>query len=281
MHVFRGVAVAPHALDASKMPTERPPRAFLVEVGTYLSPLCRLWEWLQTSHCGQYSVERLLAFGEYCQRVSRLRAVLVCLFTPLSAIITVVLTECVPLRPASDGTLKNYLFWIRHAAMVTLILLGAMKQAQTWVPGVPLTQRRIFSLSVGCAVAATLLVIVVAGCWVFPIPFLVVLGAPVLELIVALAVMLVIGRNELSAVRDGAFHLERYVNLFSAQTSLMLIYPAYRALFLVSPDAIQRFLLLLLPGVSLALKNMLVCFGSHLEDQLPEQVVFVVDVFDP
>ncbi|KAL3657753.1 hypothetical protein V7S43_017325 [Phytophthora oleae] len=280
MLAFRGVAVAPHAPEASNVPTERPPRSFLVEVGTYLTPLYRVWEWLQTSHCGQYSVERLLTFDEYCQRVSRLRAVLVCLLTPLSAIITVVLTECVPLRPASDGALKNYMFWARHAAMVTLILLGAMKQAQTWIPGVPLTRRRILGLSVGCAVAATLLDVVVAGCWVFPVPFLVVLGAPVLEIIVALAVMLVVGRDELSAVRDGAFHFKRYVNLFSAQTSLMLIYPAYHALFLVAPDMIQRLLLLLLPGVSLALKNVLVSFGSHLEDQLPEQVVFVVDVFD-
>lgn len=113
-----------------------------------------------------------------------------------------------------------------------------------------------------------------------PDPFLVVLGAPVLEVIVALAVICTIGRGELRAVKDGAFHLRRYANLFSAQTSLMLIYPAYHALFLVSPSLVQRLLLLLLPALDLALKNLIVSFGSHLEDRLSEEVVFVVDVYD-
>jgi hypothetical protein len=267
-------AVAPLA---STWPTEQPPRPFLARS---LARLFRLWEWLQTSHCGQYSVERMLALDEYCRRTSLLRVAVVCLCTPLSAILTVVLTECVPLRPPSEGALRNFLFWIRHAAMVELILLGAMRQAKAWIPGAPLTRRRIIGLSLGCTAAATALDVAVAQLWVFPIPFLVVLGAPVLELIVALAVICVVGRDELSAVPDGAFHLRRYVNLFSAQTSLMLIYPAYHALFLAAPDIIQRLLLLLLPGVSLALKNLLVAYGSHLEDRLPEEIVFTVDVFD-
>ncbi|KAG6617513.1 uncharacterized protein IUM83_02686 [Phytophthora cinnamomi] len=55
----------------------------------------------------------------------------------------------------------------------------------------------------------------------------------------------------------------------------MLVYPGYHALFLVSPGAVHRLPLLLLPGLNLALKKMIVTFGSQLEDH-----EVVVDVSD-
>ncbi|KAE9009941.1 hypothetical protein PR001_g16314 [Phytophthora rubi] len=152
----------------------------------------------------------------------------------------VLLTECVPLQPAAEGALVNLMFWIRHAAMVTLILLGAMKQTKKWIPGAPLTRRRILGLSLGARRTV-------------------------------LAMFCAVGRDELSAVQDGAFHPSRYANLFSAQMSLMLIYSTYRA----PPSLVQGLLLLLLPAIDLALKNLLVAFGSHLENHLTEEVVSV------
>lgn len=97
--MLRGaVAVAPQASDVLAPPTERHPT--LERGGRYLYGL---WEWLQTSHCGQYmySVERMLALDEYRHRTSRARVACVLLLTPLPAILVVVLTECVPLRPAA------------------------------------------------------------------------------------------------------------------------------------------------------------------------------------
>ncbi|KAE9318474.1 hypothetical protein PF008_g18503 [Phytophthora fragariae] len=107
-----------------------------------------------------------------------------------------------------------------------------------------------------------------------PNPFLVALGARSSRRTV-LTVLCAVGRDELSVVQDGAFHLRislLYANLFSAQMSLMLIYSTYHA----PPSLVQRLLLLLLPALDLALKNPLVAFGSHLEDYMPEEVVFVV-----
>ncbi|KAE8881402.1 hypothetical protein PF002_g11637 [Phytophthora fragariae] len=132
--------------------------------------------------------------------------------------------------------------------MVTLILLGAMKQTKKWIP-------RLDDGSSGFRSGVPPL----RHGWTSSL----------------LTVLCAVGRDELSVVQDGAFHLRislLYANLFSAQMSLMLIYSTYHA----PPSLVQRLLLLLLPALDLALKNPLVAFGSHLEDYMPEEVVFVV-----
>jgi hypothetical protein len=264
-------------------PIQRSPSRIHVAVTTsakYFTLLFSLWERVQTSHCGQYSVERMRALDEYCQRVSLLRVVMVCAATPIPTLTMVLLAECLPLRPPAEGALANYVFWLRHASMVALILLGVVVNAKAWIPDVPLTRRRIIGLSLGCSLVATALDVVVAHLWVFPIPFLTVLGGPVLLTIVVVALVCVVGLKALREIEDGGFHAQRYVNILSVQTSTMTIYPAYHALFVVAPESVKRLLVVLLPAVTLALKNAMVAHASHLEDRLPEVVVFSVDFFD-
>ncbi|RLN95126.1 hypothetical protein BBJ28_00011696 [Nothophytophthora sp. Chile5] len=232
------------------------------------------------SHCGQYSVERSLALNEYCQRVSPLRVAMVCVFTPLCPLVVVVLAECLPLRPAAEGSAANYVFWIRHSCMVLAMLLGVMMQAKAWVPGLPLSGRRLLGIAVGCSAVATALDVLVAELWVFPIPFMVVLGAPPVVVIVVFTTRCVLGRDALHDIPDRAFYLRRFFQLFAAQASLTIIYPAYRTLFLAAPSYLRQLLMALLPMLDLALKNVLAVYGSHLEDRLPEVIVFTVDVFD-
>ncbi|RLN50381.1 hypothetical protein BBJ28_00027131 [Nothophytophthora sp. Chile5] len=245
-----------------------------------MSQLLSLWERVQVSHCGQYSVERTLALNEYCQRVSPLRVATVCIFTPLYPLVVVVLAECLPLRPTAEGSSANYVFWIRHSCMLLVMLVGVMVQAKAWVPGLPLSGKRLLGIAVGCSVVATALDVLVAELWVFPIPFLVVLGGPPVVAIVVFTTRCVLGRDGLHDIPDRAFSLRRFFQLFAAQASLTTIYPAYRALFLAAPSYIRQLLVALLPVLDLALKNVLAVYGSHLEDRLPEVIVFTVDVFD-
>ncbi|RLN87303.1 hypothetical protein BBJ28_00026766, partial [Nothophytophthora sp. Chile5] len=278
------VAPLPPITRRTLQPSSSPPsERRLSHRGTaerYLSQLFSLWERVQVSHCGQYSVERTLALNEYCQRVSPLRVAAVCVFTPLCPLVVVVLAECLPLRPAAEGSAANYVFWIRHSCMLLLMILGVMMQAKAWVPGLPLSGRRILGIAVGCSAVATALDALVAELWVFPIPFMVVLGAPPVVALVMFTTKCVLGRDALHDIPDRAFYLRRYFQLFAAQASLTTIYPAYRAMFLAAPNHIRQLLMVLLPVLDLALKNVLAVCGSHLEDRLPEVIVFTVDVFD-
>ncbi|RLN92329.1 hypothetical protein BBJ28_00023557 [Nothophytophthora sp. Chile5] len=192
----------------------------------------------------------------------------------------VVLAECLPLRPPAEGSAANYVFWIRHSCMLLFMLLGTMMQAKAWVPGLPLSGRRLLGFAVGCSAVATVLDVLVAELWVFPIPFMVVLGAPPAVILMMFTIWCVLGRDALHDIPDRAFYLRRFFQLLAVQASLTTIYPAYRALFLAAPSYIRQLLMVLLPVLDLALKNVLAACGSHLEDRLPEVIVFTVDVFD-
>lgn len=87
-----------------------------------------VWEQIQVSHCGKYSIERMVAFDEYCQSASKWRVATVFLLTPLPAVLTVVLMEIPPLRSPEAGCLANYVFWLRHwFAVGTILWTGILK----------------------------------------------------------------------------------------------------------------------------------------------------------
>ncbi|KAG2920679.1 hypothetical protein PC116_g7431 [Phytophthora cactorum] len=238
--------------------------------GYSLAPVYDFWERLQVSHCGQYSVERMLALDEYCQRVSIIRVLAVCLFFPFGPLIVIVLTECMPLESVDKGALANYVFWIRHAIMGTILVFCAMIQAKVWIPEVPLSVKQVLMVAIGSSVLYTALNILVAELWVFPIPFLVVAGAPVLISIWAIASRLVLGPHPVEGVQDGSFRGRRVLLLTAVHASLLAIYPAYQAVFLEVDGFLELAMFALLPVINLSLKNLQTALGSHLEDSLPE-----------
>ncbi|KAG3132650.1 hypothetical protein PI124_g20113 [Phytophthora idaei] len=248
--------------------------------GYSLAPVYDFWERLQVSHCGQYSVERMLALDEYCQRVSIIRVLAVCLFFPFGPLIVIVMTECMPLEAVDKGALANYVFWIRHAIMGTILVFCAMIQAKVWIPEVPLSVKQVLMVAIGSSVLYTALNILVAELWVFPIPFLVVAGAPVLISIWAIASRLVLGPHPVEGVQDGSFRGRRVLLLTAVHASLLAIYPAYQAVFLEVDGFLELAMFALLPVINLSLKNLQTALGSHLEDSLPEVIIFSVDVFN-
>jgi hypothetical protein len=247
--------------------------------GYSLAPLYDLWEQLQVSHCGQYSVERMLALDEYCRRTSFTRVVLVCFLTPLMPLLLVMLLELVPLRPVEAGATRNYVFWLRHALSQTITILCAEMQAKSWIPELALTKKQALAIALGTTSVNTALEVLVAELWVFPVPFLAILGSPLLLLCSAIASVLVLGLNPLQGIQDGEFRGRRFVQIIAVQTSLLLIYPAYQAISLSVNGFLQMLIVSLVPVINVALKNTLVACGSHLEDNLPEMVVLTVDGF--
>ncbi|KAL4106203.1 hypothetical protein PRIC1_004257 [Phytophthora ramorum] len=248
--------------------------------GNSLGPLYNLWERLQVSHCGQYSVERMLALEEYGQRVSPIRVAAVCMLTPLSPLLLVVLAAYLPLRPSADGSSANYMFWMRHLLVLGLTMLSGLMQAKAWLSELPLTTQKIVGITLCSALVTTGLGYLVSEVWIFPVPFLNMLQSPVIVVVCTGITCLVLDRGVFREIPDADFRLQRYFMLIFAQGSLITIYPGYHALFLVAPSFVQPYLVALLMVINIAVKNILAACGAHLEDRLPEVIVFTVDVFN-
>ncbi|GMF23486.1 unnamed protein product [Phytophthora lilii] len=247
--------------------------------GYSLAPLYDFWERLQVSHCGQYSVERMLSLNEYCQRVSIVRVLAVCVLFPLGPLFVVILAECMPLKSVEKGALVNYVFWIRHTLMGALLVACAMVQAKSWIPDIQMPMRQILVVALSSAFVYTASNIIIADLWVFPIPFLVVAGAPLMFGIWAISSRLVLGPHPLEGVQDGEFLGRQFLLITSVHAALLALYPAYQAAFLAVGGWWQLGLIALLPGINLALKNVQTVLGSHLEDNLPEVIIFSIDIF--
>ncbi|KAE9318472.1 hypothetical protein PF008_g18505 [Phytophthora fragariae] len=154
-----------------------------------------------------------------------------------------------------------------------------MVQAKSWIPGIPLTLKQVSLVAVGSALVYSATCIAIADLWVFPIPFLVVAGAPLMFAIWAIASRLVLGPRPLDGVQDGGFLGRQFLLLTSVHASLLAIYPSYQAVFLTLDSWMQLAMIALLPGLNLALKTLQTTLGSHLEDNLPEVITFSVDIF--
>jgi hypothetical protein len=174
----------------SKQPSY--PKPQLRIFGYSFASLYDFWEKLQVSHCGHYSVERMLALDEYCRNTSLLRVLAVCVMLPLGPLLVIILTECLPLEPAEKGALANYVFWMRHTLMGTMLIACAMVQAKVWIPEISLSLVQVFAVAIGSASVYTCSNVLLAHLWVFPIPFLIVAGAPLL-----LSIMVVASRTRI------------------------------------------------------------------------------------
>lgn len=238
------------------------------------------WDQLQVSHRSSYSVERLLAYDNYYQRTSVLRAVVVCLLSPLPALATAVLIECIPLEDPALGWTKNPNFWVRFTLTVMLCIQSITVQAQRLIPDLPI--KNAYMICVSCIASMIYMGFNVglAYVWRFPIPFtLVVGGSPSLMVWTALVVAL-IGKQTLLNDPKLKFYLVRFLWFIGFEASLMIIYPVYNAVFLALDHKLQLPFFCLLPVLKLGLKNTIAHFAGHLEDYLPELTVFSVECFN-
>lgn len=238
------------------------------------------WEKLQVSHCGMYSIERMMAFDDYCKSVSKKRVAAVCFLTPLPAVFFIILLELAPLRDPDAGCLANYVFWLRHWFVISVILETGILKAKQWVPELPLSHPRMLAISFGCSAIYVASNILLAYYWAFPIPFLAALGGLVMFPIWVAGIITAIGYKTLASIPNIRDRLQRYMELLSQQSSLMIIYPANNALFQVVPLRYRSAYLGMMPIINLLMKNAVASKGQHLEDRLPETVVFCVDVFN-
>lgn len=241
----------------------------------------RYWGRLQVSHRSSYSIERLQAYDDYCQRTSAFRAVVVCLLSPLPALASAVLIECLPLEDPTLGWTKNPSFWMRFTFTVVLCVHSITVQAQGLIPDLPIRNSHMILVSFIASAIYMGFNVILACYWRFPIPFMMVVGGSPLLIVWTALVVALIGKQTLVENTRLKFYLVSFLWFIAFEASLMIIYPVYNAIFLALTDhRLQLPFFCLLPVLKLGLKNMIANLAGHLEDYLPELTVFSVECFN-
>ncbi|KAF1329397.1 hypothetical protein FI667_g6097, partial [Globisporangium splendens] len=239
-----------------------------------------LWRSLQVSRQGKYSIERLMALHDYHQRASVTRMVLVCIGTPLPALCIAILIEFVPLRPPAAGSFANWGFWIRVWITGFVMFMAATTQLKVIIPELPFTTPKCVVISI---VSANVYVsaFVIAGEYIaFPIPLITMVGGVPGVVICYAAILVVLGIRPWTMDAQQRAQLLRFFNFCIIASMMLILYPAYNALFISAGAKVQSGLIFVLLGVKLVTKNVAAKTLSHLEDYLPEYVAFLVELFN-
>eukprot|EP00644_Phytophthora_capsici_P013096 jgi/Phyca11/101253/e_gw1.5.616.1 len=236
--------------------------------------LFRAWKRVQvTYHGGKYSIHRLLALEMYANNTPWLRVVLLCLFTPLPMLI--------PLQDPTDGWKANYGFWIRDAIMAFVVNLTNLGQAPYFISDLPISKYQLVIVAACTSGAFTAIAIPIVANFRFPVPFFVMTFAPLYYVLQIVIFRVVMGGVIFRTMLARRFQLERYMAFITIQFTLVLVYPAYEALFRVAEGtSYQLPVILFLPMIKVIAKNMVLRCTKHLEDMMPEAAIFTVDYFN-
>ncbi|KAG2825879.1 hypothetical protein PC129_g8723 [Phytophthora cactorum] len=235
------------------------------------------WDDIQIGRQGSYSVERLESLELYYKTTSKTRAVMVCLFTPLPALSTAVLLECLPLQPPSEGWTANWVFWIRVLLVQFILDFVVNSQMIRFIPGLNFTFGKRIVASVGVSTAFVGTGILAASTIGFPVPLMMqfaVIPIPIYALIMTL---LVLGTDLFA--KDSPFkdHFDRYNRFFFAFMTMSGVFPIYKVLYEAVPVAYQIIVVAILPIVKFAAKHFLLHPLRELVDVMPVLVAFSVD----
>ncbi|KAL3667547.1 hypothetical protein V7S43_007101 [Phytophthora oleae] len=243
-----------------------------------------LYSWFKVQlshHGGKYSLERLLALEEYTRTVSLTRVALVCVGTPLPMMVLVILQELIPLQDPASGSRANYGFWIRVGLLTGVAAHTAAGQAQFLVSRVHFTPTQLALIF--CCVATTFPVIMMgaASVLVFPIPFIVISAVPIFYLVMVASFRAVSGPNIFKDMMANTSELWKYVAFIIFQALMMIVYPGYQTIFTAAIGTYYEVpVILLLPVIKMTMKYLFSITTSHVEDLMPEAVIFTAEFFN-
>ncbi|KAE9357692.1 hypothetical protein PR003_g1631 [Phytophthora rubi] len=235
---------------------------------------------LQISHRGMYSIERLHAYQAYCDKTSTVRAIAVCVLTPVPSLLAIVLIECFPLRDPLLGWEANYMFWIRFYISGVLICIGLTYQATDMVDRVKISllQRLVMSIVAMSIYVGT--VMLVSYLWIFPVPFGIVLGIGPCFAVFLTALIVTIGPTTFKANPGLGDELKLQFYVLATEGAISVIYPAFSSVYLRASSTGRAGLVLLLPVIKILTKNIVAWSSSHVEDCIPVVTVFSIEVFN-
>ncbi|ETL48629.1 hypothetical protein L916_01783 [Phytophthora nicotianae] len=221
-------------------------------VGIY-SNIAASWRRIQIGHREHYSVERVLAFRDYCDRTSLFRAFAVCILTPVPAASAMLLIECIPLKDPELGWRASWTMFVR--VFITAIFVGG---------GIVFLTRAIIEegkISLSRAIGITII-------------------AATLYTGLGCLLASIIDRNELKTNQKLRKQLIGHIIGSSAQSLLVVAYPTFNAVFLQLSGLEQAVFMLVLPVIKFITKQIIAKVATYLQDYIGTVIIFSVDVFN-
>ncbi|KAG1694363.1 hypothetical protein DVH05_021442 [Phytophthora capsici] len=188
--------------------------------------------------------------------------------------------EFLPLQNPTDGWSVNFGFWVRAWILAFVVGFTITGQSEVLIDDVAISTVELISLS---ALAAALFVAcaMAVATFIFPFPFFVLTLAPLFYVVLIISVRLVVGGQVFRAMRTHSDQSIRYILFFSTQVLVAFVYPSYESLFhLAKGTRFHLLVILLLPIIKVAVKNLMLRCTRRMEDMIPEAVLFTVDFFN-
>ncbi|GAB9463233.1 hypothetical protein Gpo141_00000700 [Globisporangium polare] len=223
----------------------------------------------------KYSVKRLLALHEYCQTTSRAYVFLVLLLFSTPALIIMIFFDCLPLRDPAEGWRANWVYWVRIGLGSSVISLLLLIQVRLVVPEIILPNTRVAVISIATGVANVGYEVLLAVYWKFPVPFTYTVGGVPLLMILNVLVVITIGVKDRALLKK-CFD---FSNTICVQAGMLLVYPAYNAVFTSLEGNARLPFVLLLPVIKHILK-IVTKQVSHERDELLTASASSVEIFD-
>ncbi|KAG3057142.1 hypothetical protein PC122_g21131 [Phytophthora cactorum] len=235
------------------------------------------WDEIQIGRQGSYSVERLESLELYYKTTSKTRAVMVCLFTPLPALSTAVLLECLPLQPPSEGWTANWVFWIRLLLVHLILDFVVNSQMIRFIPGLNFTFGKILAVSVGVSSTFVGTGILAASTIGFPVPLMMQFAAIPNGVFALIMTLLVLGPVLIAKDSPFKVHFGRYNRFLFSFMILCGVFPIIKVLYEAVPAATKFIVVAILPIVKFAAKHFLILSLHELVDVMPVFVALSVD----
>ncbi|GMF18063.1 unnamed protein product [Phytophthora lilii] len=237
------------------------------------------WHQSHIGHRSEYSVERLLAFRDYCQHTSPTRVAAVCILTPLPAIFIALLIDCTPLKSPTDGWQANYGFWIRWFLALVAVSMGVVAQIQEVISMGTISNTGALTIVLGTSMTDVSVALIIAAVWHFPIPFgYVIMVGPYLLIILSF-VVLVIGPRHLSESPVLRRQLKSHATIMITQGTVAMAYPFFTAVFYRLTGPQQTVFVFVMPVFKHITKHIIANAAGGLHEFIGPIVVFSVDVF--
>ncbi|ETI40436.1 hypothetical protein F443_14162 [Phytophthora nicotianae P1569] len=243
------------------------------------SRLRQLWESLQVELHGKYSTNRVLQLFKYTNNTSWLHVITVLIVTPLPCLLVTVLVDILPLADPAEGASANKLFFLRDFVISSVLTFICIHQFRINIPVLPYPIWRAFVnsiwISVICVATLYALVITIG----FPMPFSMVVVTPVWITLISIS-MAIEWMNKIRKTPGAEIMMNNVIKVWICQVTLESIYPPYYYVFTILPDRGQMVFALILPVIKLAMRNFFARTVVHLTDEMPEVIVFNVEVFN-
>ncbi|TYZ66717.1 hypothetical protein PybrP1_000856 [[Pythium] brassicae (nom. inval.)] len=224
----------------------------------------------------EYSVERMLAFRQYSERTSTLRVGLVLILSLSPAFLTLFLIDVIPLQDPSRGWRANSSFWIRLFMTAIVAAASCTGHAQVLVPALQLSLKRTAIIVIGTAIGYTGSLVLLASLWTFPVPYTMALGCAPFVISVSLLTILTHGSQD----RGVLLAFLRVTRGVGIQSSTVVVYAGYNAIFLKLNEPAQLAFVLLLPILKYSFKALVSKLHNRSGDDHLLAVQSSIDIFD-